>query len=192
VGALGTHQVALVVLSALLSVCVGAAAVPLAGPRWALACGLGSLVLLNTIRVPVGQSVPYRWRQALYRSDQTVEQRVPLPTQALNAPALRILVEPHLATQPPPFQLETSTPDRTQRWACPFAAGQQWLLLPLPGLPAADGDAVPVGLRLVGQPSRERGYLVVFAENEASGFLIQLADASQPDPTAVRCDPTSG
>ena len=71
-------------------------------------------------------------------------------------------------------------------------AGQQWLLLPLPALPAADGDAVPVGLRLVGQPSRERDYLVVFAENEASGFLIQLVDGSQPDPTAVRCEPTSG
>jgi hypothetical protein len=192
VGVLGTNQVALVVLAALLSIGVGAAAVPLAGPRWALACGLGSLVLLNTIRVPVGQSVPYRWRQALYRSDQTVQQRVPLPAQPLGAPALRVLVEPHLATQPPPFQLETSTPDRTQRWTCPFVAGQQWLLLPLSAMPAADGDAVPVGLRLVGQPSRERDYLVVFAENEASGFLIQLVDGSQPNPAAVRCDPTSG
>jgi hypothetical protein len=192
VGVLGSSQVALVVLAALLSVCVGAAAVPLAGPRWALACGLGSLVLLNAVRIPVGQSVPYRWRQALYRSDQTIQQRVPLPTQPLGAPALRILVEPHLATRPPPFQLETSTPDRTQRWACPFAAGEQWLLLPLPAVPAADGDAVPVGLRLAGQPSRERDYLVVFAQNEASGFLIQLVDGSEPDPAAVRCGPTSG
>jgi hypothetical protein len=170
------HETSLAVLVALVSAGVWAGALPLLGGRAAVGCLVGSLVVLNLIRLPVANSLPYRWRQALYRTDQTIEADVTFDGTSAT-PALRVLAEPHLTSASPSFQLETTTPFGTTVWTCPWRAGQQWLLLPLA---APVHGTLPVSLAVVGQPARDGDYVIVFGENEAGGFLIEAGDASQP------------
>jgi hypothetical protein len=186
------RQVSLAVLACLLSTCLWAAAIPLAGPRRAFVGAVVGLLVLNAIRLPVEPSVPYRWRQALYSTDMAIQESVPIDHAALpSAPALRVLVEPHASSDRPRFRLQSDTPADSTTWTCPFRAGPQWLLLPLPGPLPVDGDVLPVTLRLTGQPGRDGDYLVVFAHNEAGGFLIELVDAGAPQATPGSRDGSS-
>jgi hypothetical protein len=182
VGARAEYQTSLAVLIALVGAGVWAGAVPVLGTRRALVCAVASLVLLNLIRLPVDNSLPYRWRQALYRPDQTVQASVTFDGTNFQAPALRVLAEPHLTSASPSFQVRTSTPLGTTTWSCPWRSGQQWLLLPLPSKPSG---TLPVMLGVAGQPARDGDYVIVFGENEAGGFLIEPGDASQPDRATV-------
>ncbi|MBV9357866.1 MAG: hypothetical protein JO023_20335 [Chloroflexi bacterium] len=174
VGAGAPDQTSLAVLVTLIAAGVWAGAVPLLGARAAFRCALASLIFLNLIRVPVTSPLPYRWRQALYRTDETIEAEVPFDG---TSDALRVLAEPHLTSATPGFRLQTSTPVGTSPWTCPWRSGQQWLLVPLG---ARLTGTVPVTLRVVGQPARDGDYLIVFGENEAGGFLVEPGNTAQP------------
>ncbi len=168
------YQTSLAVLITLITVGVWAGALPLLGARGAFGCAVASLLLLNLIRLPVSSSLPYRWRQALYRTDETIEADVPFDG---SSDALRILAEPHLTSATPGFLLQTSTPLGTTTWSCPWRLGPQWLLLPLNATPTG---TLPVTLSVVGQPSRDGDYVIVFGENEAGGFLVEPGTSAQP------------
>jgi hypothetical protein len=178
-GAGAPYQTSLAVLITLITAGVWAGALPLLGPRTAFGCAVASLVFLNLIRVPVGTTLPYRWRQALYRTDEAIEADVRFDG---SSDALRVFAEPHLTSATPRFRLQTSTPDGTTTWTCPWRSGQQWLLLPLGARPTG---TLPVTLSVVGQPARDGDYLIVFGENEAGGFLVEPANRAQPDGATV-------
>jgi hypothetical protein len=179
VGTGAPYQTSLAVLITLIAAGVWAGALPLLGARVAFGCAVASLLLLNLIRLPVTSPLPYRWRQALYRTDETVEADVPFDG---SSDALRVFAEPHLTSATPGFQLQTSTPAGTTSWACPWRQGQQWLLLPLGTRPTG---TVPVSLSVVGQPARDGDYVIVFGENEAGGFLVEPGNTAQPDGATV-------
>lgn len=180
----------LAVLMLLVGECLWAAAFLLVGGRGALLIAVVGVAGLSAIQLPVPDRVPYRWRQALYRPDQAIQLHVPVDARHVPAsPALRVLAEPHLVAAQPAFALETEMPLATTRWACPFAAGRQWLELPVPASAIAGKDELPVTLRLTGQPSREGDYLVVYARNESGDFLVELAEsaATGPEGPTIRC-----
>jgi hypothetical protein len=179
VGVGAAYQTSLAVLITLITAGVWAGALPVLGARGACGCAIASLLLLNLIRLPVTSTLPYRWRQALYRTDQTIEADV---TFDGSSDALRILAEPYLTSATPAFRLQTSTPLGTTTWTCPWRSGQQWLLLPLNAKPTG---SLPVTLRVVGQPARAGDYLIVFGENEAGGFLVEPGKSAQPDGARV-------
>jgi hypothetical protein len=179
VGTGAPYQTSLAVLITLVTAGVWAGALPLLGARAALGCALASLLLLNLIRLPVSSPLPYRWRQALYRTDETVEADVPFDG---SSDALRVFAEPHLTSATADFQLKTSTPAGTTTWTCPWRSGQQWLLLPLGAAPTG---TLPVTLSVVGQPARDGDYLIVFGENEAGGFLVEPGNTAHPNGATV-------
>ncbi len=179
VGVGAPYQTSLAVLITLITAGVWAGALPLLGARTALGCAVASLLLLNLIRVPVTSPLPYRWRQALYRTDETIEADVPFDG---SSDALRVFAEPHLTSAMPNFRLQTSTPAGTTTWTCPWRSGQQWLLLPVGARPTG---TVPVTLSVVGQPARDGDYLIVFGENEAGGFLVEPGNTAQPNGATV-------
>jgi hypothetical protein len=179
VGMGAPYQTSLAVLITLVTAGAWAGALPLLGARGAFGCAVVSLVFLNLIRVPVGETLPYRWRQALYRTDETIEAYVPFDG---SSDALRVLAEPHLSSATPGFRLQTSTPAGTTTWTCPWRSGQQWLLLPLGATPTGP---LPVTLRVVGQPARDGEYVIVYGRNEAGGFLVEPGNTAQPDGATV-------
>jgi len=178
----GAGHVSLAVLIVLVGVCLWAGAFSLLGGRGALLATVVGVAALTMIALPVTPSVPFRWRQALYRTDQTLQARVPVdPRRLPAAPALRVLAEPHLTSAQPAFLLATETPAGATRWECPFAAGRQWLVLPLAPSALVGVTELPVALRLAGQPNRDGDYLMVYSRAEGGNFLVELADATTGD-----------
>jgi hypothetical protein len=179
------------VLTLVLGLAAWCAALALSTSRTAFGVALGAVVLLSLARLPAPLAVEYDDREALWRTDQAVRVTVAArPGQRLSTPALQVLVEARFATAQPGFGLRGSVGGRSLDWDCPFANGRrQWLLLPVPADVAALNGPVPASFGVSGDPSREEGYVLFYRSTARGGYLVELVDAADARPEAVRCRP---
>jgi hypothetical protein len=133
-------------------------------PRAAFAVGVVAMLLLDVAALPARPLADFDEREALFSTDQTLSVRVP-PGQN----ELVLLVEVASRESRPPFTLAGSVAEQQVRWACPWRAGRQRLVLPVP-------TGGGVRLRLEGSPGRDGDYLLVYTSS--SGQAAASGDAA--------------
>jgi hypothetical protein len=175
---------------ALLSLPVWLAAALLSTPRRAFFTVLGLAALLDFAGLPVWNAPEYDDREALYRTDQVLNARVPIAA-GQSRPMLTLLVEPvSSGSAQPAIGLAGAVENTTFAWSCPLQRGIQRLALPISAAALAGRDEVDIRLHLTGSPSREGDYLLVYASSRKRGFLVSVVSAGDVEQDATTC--TSG
>jgi hypothetical protein len=177
-------------MATFLAVGVWLGAVLLSTPRTAFLCTLGLVALIDLAALPARDAPEYDEREAFYRTDQVLSARVSASPDVWQAqPVLTLLVEPVFVGDRARFGLGGEVGGTPLNWNCAFQRGLQRLVLPVPPSALSGAGQVEVQLRLIGSPSRESEYLLVYASSARGGFLVSLVDAADAGPGATTCTP---
>ncbi len=167
-GGTGVGDRSALIMSILLSLGAWLGTRALSGPRTALIV-LGVLTLLFDLAALAPRNAPvYDDVQAFYRTDQAIDVHVRAATPAST---IEILVQPVFEGDAPRFGIAGEVNGAASQWTCSFTHRMQWVSLPL-ATQTASADAQ---LHLIGSPSREGDYLLVYASSRQGGFLISLS-----------------
>jgi hypothetical protein len=101
---------------------------------------------------------------------------------------LTVLAEPVFPRDKdqPAFGLGANVGGTDLAWNCTFARGVQLFALPLPSSVTTNETSADVRLRLLGSPSRENDYLLVYASSDAGGYLFSIEPVDN-SVDATRC-----
>jgi hypothetical protein len=187
-GSSGPGDRAAVVMTALLAVGGWSAAMVLGTTRMAFVVVLSLVALLDLAALPARNPLEYDEREAIYRTDQVMSVRVPvMPGIGQAQPVLTLLAEPVFVGQRAHFGLAGEIGDATLTWNCAFQRDLQRLALPVPPALVTGAGRLDVRLHLIGSPSRETDYLVVYASAARGGFLVSLVGASDTGSNVTLC-----
>ena len=185
-GAVGDRSAAVMML--LLGLAAWAAGMVLATPRAAFVVTLGLVALLEVGALPARDVPEYDDRLAFYQTDQVLAAQVSAsPRVAEKRLALTLLVEPIFSQTQPQFGLAGDVGGTALTWDCAFRYGLQRLVLPVPAAAVTNAGALDVRLHLIGSPSRETDYLLVYASSARGGFLVSLVNTGDVGQDATTC-----
>jgi hypothetical protein len=169
------------VLAVLLWLGVWLAMVLLTNPRVAFFVGLAAMAVVDVSAFPPRVSVSFDDREVLYRTDQSLAVHV---SAVVGDTLLTVLAEPVFAGAQPRFGLAGQVGGTAVEWSCTWRRGRQVVALPLPASATGGFD---VQLRLIGTPSRDGDYLLVYASSAQPGPVILTTSPSALKDDATMC-----
>lgn len=174
------------VMSVLLAMGAGLVGWLLGSPRAALLATLGATLAFDLAALPPHAAPTYDDRQALYRTDQA------LTVQAHGSGRLLpLVVEARFAADQPRWQLAGEVGTTSTIWDCRWQHGPQHIALSVPeGSTPGPQGSVEVRLHLLGAPSREGDYLLVYSS--AAEPSVPLVEPGAVGATTMVCAAVGG